>query len=107
MGIDGVRWGGGLGGTGAVLKCSGPTHVGLFYGSPGVGSTVGWPTPKSPCAGHRQSKLTAALKDALGGNCRTVMVANLWPEAAHLEECVSTLRFASRVRMPLCVYLGW
>jgi hypothetical protein len=46
---------------------------------------------------NRQSKLTAALKDALGGNCRTVMVANLWPEAANLEECVSTLRFASRV----------
>ncbi|GBF92163.1 kinesin [Raphidocelis subcapitata] len=46
----------------------------------------------------RQTKLTAALKDALGGNCVTVMVANLWPEAVHLEECVSTLRFASRVR---------
>lgn len=26
------------------------------------------------------------------------MLANLWPEAAHLDECVSTLRFASRVR---------
>lgn len=26
------------------------------------------------------------------------MIANLWPEEAHLEECVSTLRFASRVR---------
>jgi hypothetical protein len=26
------------------------------------------------------------------------MVANLWPEEAHLEECVSTLRFAARVR---------
>jgi kinesin family protein 6/9 len=47
---------------------------------------------------YRQSKLTAALRDALGGNCRTVMLANLWPEAAHLDECVSTLRFASRVR---------
>lgn len=46
----------------------------------------------------RQSKLTAALRDALGGNCRTVMLANLWPEAAHMDECVSTLRFASRVR---------
>jgi kinesin family protein 6/9 len=26
------------------------------------------------------------------------MIANLWPEEAHLEECVSTLRFSSRVR---------
>ena len=27
-----------------------------------------------------------------------VMIANVWPEASHLEETVSTLRFASRVR---------
>lgn len=46
----------------------------------------------------RQSKLTAALRDAIGGNSNTVMIANLWPEEAHLEESVSTLRFASRVR---------
>jgi len=46
----------------------------------------------------RQSKLTAALRDAIGGNSNTVMIANLWPEEAHLEECVSTLRFAARVR---------
>ncbi|KAF8058116.1 KLP1 [Scenedesmus sp. PABB004] len=46
----------------------------------------------------RQCKLTEALRDALGGNSRTVMVANLWPEAPHLEECASTLRFAARVR---------
>jgi hypothetical protein len=49
-------------------------------------------------ASHRQSKLTAALRDAIGGNANTVMIANLWPEEAHLEECVSTLRFAARVR---------
>lgn len=65
---------------------------------------AGWPVPHcSPLPrarrdGCRQTKLTAVLKDALGGNCATVMVANLWPEAAHLESCVSTLRFASRVR---------
>lgn len=47
---------------------------------------------------NRQSKLTAALRDAIGGNSNTVMIANLWPEEAHLEECVSTLRFAARVR---------
>jgi kinesin family protein 6/9 len=46
----------------------------------------------------RQSKLTAALRDAIGGNSNTVMIANLWPEEAYLEECVSTLRFAARVR---------
>lgn len=51
-----------------------------------------------PARAHRQSKLTAALRDAIGGNANTVMIANLWPEEAHLEECVSTLRFAARVR---------
>mmetsp|Transcript_7175 Transcript_7175/g.14560 ORF Transcript_7175/g.14560 Transcript_7175/m.14560 type:complete len:717 (-) Transcript_7175:232-2382(-) len=46
----------------------------------------------------RQSKLTAVLRDSLGGNCKTVMIGNIWTEDAHLEECVSTLRFASRVK---------
>ncbi len=46
----------------------------------------------------RQTKLTAVLKDALGGNCKTIMVANVWPEPEHLEETVSTLRFAARVK---------
>lgn len=47
---------------------------------------------------RRQSKLTSVLRDALGGNCRTVLVANVWPEQAHLDESVSTLRFAARMR---------
>jgi len=46
----------------------------------------------------RQSKLTSLLRDALGGNSRTVMVANVWGEAVHGEETMSTLRFAQRVR---------
>ncbi|GMH37608.1 hypothetical protein BSKO_05481 [Bryopsis sp. KO-2023] len=46
----------------------------------------------------RQTKLTAVLRDALGGNCKTVMIANLWCEHRHLDELISTLRFASRVR---------
>uniref|UniRef100_A0A8C4FBY0 Kinesin-like protein n=1 Tax=Dicentrarchus labrax TaxID=13489 RepID=A0A8C4FBY0_DICLA len=46
----------------------------------------------------RQSKLTHALKDSLGGNCNTVLVANIYGEAAQIEETLSTLRFASRMR---------
>ena len=45
----------------------------------------------------RDSKLTKLLEDSLGGNCKTVMVANIWPEAVHLEETVSTLKFATRM----------
>lgn len=45
----------------------------------------------------RQCKLTHILKDSIGGNCNTVMIANIWPEARHMEETVSTLRFSSRM----------
>jgi len=40
---------------------------------------------------HRSSRLTAVLRDALGGNCRTTLVANIWGEARHVEETVPTL----------------
>ncbi|XP_028933124.1 kinesin-like protein KIF9 isoform X2 [Ornithorhynchus anatinus] len=46
----------------------------------------------------RRCKLTHALKDSLGGNCNTVLVANVYGEAAQLEETLSSLRFASRMR---------
>ncbi|XP_073407266.1 kinesin-like protein KIF9 isoform X1 [Dendrobates tinctorius] len=46
----------------------------------------------------RQSKLTHALKDSIGGNCITVLVANIYGEAAQIDETLSTLRFASRMR---------
>lgn len=46
---------------------------------------------------YRQSKLTNMLRDSLGGNCKTVMIANIWPEALHIEETNSTLKFATRM----------
>ena len=45
----------------------------------------------------RQSKLTSLLKDSLGGNSKTTMIANIWPEDRHVEETLSTLRFAARM----------
>eukprot|EP00727_Mastigamoeba_balamuthi_P007577 m51a1_g344 putative kinesin-like protein kif9 (890) ;mRNA; r:533624-536787 len=48
---------------------------------------------------YRQSRLTNLLKDSLGGNCRTAMIANIWTEEAHIEETTATLRFASRMAM--------
>lgn len=41
---------------------------------------------------YRQTKLTNVLKDSIGGNCNTLMFANMWGEEAHLEETISTLR---------------
>jgi hypothetical protein len=46
---------------------------------------------------YRSSKLTHVLKDSLGGNCQTVMIATVWGEAVHLRETLSTLKFASRM----------
>lgn len=70
---------------------------------------------------YRNSMMTSVLRDSLGGNCRvsagvavacergrgltltawaqTVMIATLSAEEAHLEESVSTCRFAQRVAM--------
>ena len=47
---------------------------------------------------YRQSKLTHILKDSIGGNCKTVMVATIWPEPAYLQETLSTLNFAKRMK---------
>jgi kinesin family member 3B len=50
-------------------------------------------------AGHipyRDSKLTRLLQDSLGGNARTVMIANVGPADDNYEETLSTLRFAGR-----------
>lgn len=45
----------------------------------------------------RQSKLTHVLKDSIGGKCNTLLISNIWGEAVHIEETLSTMRFASRM----------
>lgn len=46
---------------------------------------------------YRQSKLTNLLRDSIGGNCKTMMIANIWPEPFHVEETISTLKFGTRM----------
>ena len=46
----------------------------------------------------RDSKLTRLLKDSLGGNCRTTMIANVSPSILALEESINTLKYASRAK---------
>ncbi|KAJ1444875.1 P-loop containing nucleoside triphosphate hydrolase protein [Pelagophyceae sp. CCMP2097] len=45
----------------------------------------------------RSSKLTHVLRDALGGDCRTTLLACLWPDAHQLDQTLATLRFAARM----------
>lgn len=47
---------------------------------------------------YRDSTLTYLLKDNLGGNSRTVMVANISPSTFNFEESLSTLRYADRAK---------
>ncbi|XP_011269618.1 kinesin-like protein KIF18A [Camponotus floridanus] len=46
----------------------------------------------------RDSKLTRLLKDSLGGNCRTVMIANIGPSSLTYEDTYNTLRYANRAK---------
>ena len=45
---------------------------------------------------YRNSMMTSILRDSLGGNCRTVMIANLSTDISNEEETISTARFALR-----------
>ena len=46
---------------------------------------------------YRNCRITQVLRDSLGGNCKTAMIATINPEAAQTEESISTCRFAQRV----------
>uniref|UniRef100_UPI00398F54D5 kinesin-like protein KIF18B n=1 Tax=Pristiophorus japonicus TaxID=55135 RepID=UPI00398F54D5 len=47
---------------------------------------------------YRDSKLTRLLKDSLGGNCRTVMIATVSPSAMSYEDTYNTLKYANRAK---------
>uniref|UniRef100_F7AFU9 Kinesin-like protein n=1 Tax=Xenopus tropicalis TaxID=8364 RepID=F7AFU9_XENTR len=47
---------------------------------------------------YRDSKLTRLLKDSLGGNSRTVMIAHISPASTSFEESRNTLTYADRAK---------
>lgn len=47
---------------------------------------------------RRDSKLTRLLRDSLGGNARTLMIACVSPSDIDADETLSTLRYAARAR---------
>jgi kinesin family protein 3/17 len=53
---------------------------------------------KSSHVPYRDSKLTRLLQDSLGGNTKTVMIANLGPADWNFDETLSTLRYANRAK---------
>jgi len=47
---------------------------------------------------YRDSKLTRLLQDSLGGNAKTIMIANLGPANFNYDETITTLRYANRAK---------
>lgn len=53
---------------------------------------------KSTHIPYRDSKLTRLLQDSLGGNSKTIMVANIGPASYNYDETITTLRYANRAK---------
>ena len=53
---------------------------------------------KKPYVPYRDSKLTRLLKDSLGGNARTVMIANVSPSINTFDDTYNTLKYANRAK---------
>ncbi|KAK7022798.1 stAR-related lipid transfer [Halocaridina rubra] len=51
-----------------------------------------------PFIPYRDSVLTWLLKDSLGGNAKTLMIATISPSSTNYNESVATLRYATRAR---------
>lgn len=47
---------------------------------------------------YRDSRLTFLLQDSLGGNAKTLMIANISPSSVSAQETLSTLHFMSRAK---------
>ena len=61
-------------------------------------NALGDKTKKGFYVNYRDSKLTRMLKDSLGGNCRTVMIATISPASSQYEETVNTLKYSNRAK---------
>ncbi|XP_053573646.1 kinesin-like protein KIF7 [Bombina bombina] len=61
-------------------------------------SALGDPKRKSSHIPYRDSKITRILKDSLGGNAKTVMIACISPSASDFAETLNTLNYASRAQ---------
>ncbi|XP_064422088.1 kinesin-like protein kif7 isoform X3 [Latimeria chalumnae] len=85
------------GNTGERLKESIQINSGLLaLGN--VISALGDPKRKCTYIPYRDSKITRILKDSLGGNAKTVMVACVSPSSSEFDESLNTLNYANRAQ---------
>ncbi|XP_065077851.1 kinesin-like protein Klp68D [Ochlerotatus camptorhynchus] len=63
-----------------------------------LGNVISALAEKSPHIPYRDSKLTRLLQDSLGGNSKTIMIANIGPSEYNYNETLTTLRYANRAK---------
>ena len=56
---------------------------------------------------YRQSKLTHVLKDSLGGNCSTMLIANIWAERGQILETVCGRHFRQYLKDIILLLYIW
>ncbi|KAK2107478.1 Kinesin-like protein kif7 [Saguinus oedipus] len=61
-------------------------------------SALGDPQRRGSHIPYRDSKITRILKDSLGGNAKTVMIACVSPSSTDFDETLNTLNYASRAQ---------
>lgn len=85
--------------TGVRLKEAGNINKSLLALSNVINALVEISHGRPRHVHYRDSKLTFLLRDSLGGNSKTVIIANVSPSAAFHAETLSTLKFAQRAKL--------
>ena len=63
-----------------------------------LGNVINLLVKKAPHIPFRNSKLTKLLADSLGGNSKTLMIANIGPASSNYLETLQTLKYANRAK---------
>ncbi|KAJ8340294.1 hypothetical protein SKAU_G00349270 [Synaphobranchus kaupii] len=85
------------GNTGERLKESIQINSGLLALGNVIGA-LGDPKRRGSHIPYRDSKITRILKDSLGGNAKTLMIACISPSSSDFDESLNTLNYAKRAR---------
>uniref|UniRef100_A0A7N5ZSC4 Kinesin motor domain-containing protein n=1 Tax=Anabas testudineus TaxID=64144 RepID=A0A7N5ZSC4_ANATE len=85
------------GNSGERLKESIQINSGLLALGNVIGA-LGDPKRKGSHIPYRDSKITRILKDSLGGNSKTLMIACISPSSSDFDESLNTLNYATRAR---------
>ncbi|XP_059362676.1 kinesin-like protein kif7 [Carassius carassius] len=85
------------GNTGERLKESIQINSGLLALGNVIGA-LGDPKRKGTHIPYRDSKITRILKDSLGGNAKTLMIACISPSSSDFDESLNTLNYSKRAR---------